>query len=115
MFYTYSQNNSGGYYRYDTFDGVAEYIVVEAPNVKRANLIFWDIVKNHKEYCECCGTRWSDYSPDEGEVPMYYNKPLSEAYNDIVKYKFGKQLEDTKMKPYAAIHYADGTIELLNL
>lgn len=62
MFYTYEQNNSGGYFDYDEEKGISVYVIVEADNAKDANqraenigLYFYGGAD-----CQCCGSRWSD-------------------------------------------------------
>lgn len=110
MFYTYRQNNSGGYWEYDTLEGVAQYVIIEAPTQELANLKFWDVVSGYTSYCECCGERWSDYYPDDAEVPSIYDKPVDEY---LSKADSWFRSSDPK-KPTVAIHYLDGTIELKN-
>lgn len=75
MFYTYSQNNSGGYFI--TNDDVREYLIIEADSVQEANSKMYDITEDYGEYCECCGLRWDIlYSSDaEGK-----DKPMEKNY-----------------------------------
>jgi hypothetical protein len=82
MFYTFSQNNSGG-----SFIGPAKYVVVEASSVDEA----CDIAENHGVYfegcrtnldCPCCGDRWSRvWHTDGSEKPQIYGEP-AESYQD---------------------------------
>lgn len=74
MFYTYSQNNSGGY-----FKGPAEYMIIEADNAEEANTI----AEEHGLYfdlrgdCACCGHRWRPVDDEEGTVgPELYGRPV---------------------------------------
>lgn len=62
-FYTYSQNNSKGF-----FKPPAHFMIIEADDFKEAN----EIVVNHDVYfgyqdddCRCCGERWSPQEYDE--------------------------------------------------
>jgi hypothetical protein len=62
MFYTYSQNNSGG-----RFFG-PEYVIVEANNADDANYfaakycgVYLNGVQTGDD-CVCCGDRWSEQS-----------------------------------------------------
>jgi len=56
-FYTFSQNNSGGY-----FDG-PEYVIIEADSASEANTIalehgiYFDGCQSGHD-CSCCGDRW---------------------------------------------------------
>jgi len=69
MFYTFSQNNSGG--SFEVTDSVAEYVVVEANDlthaIERALAIgiYFDGVNAGLD-CECCGDRWSEPYRDNG-------------------------------------------------
>ena len=77
--YTVSQNNSGGYMINN--DYVTDYIAVQAKDNIEAERILNRIVEDYSEWCECCGERWWPYfSEDDGtDVPMIYDKPLSEV------------------------------------
>ena len=78
MFYTYGQNNSGGYFMQD--DNVDQYICVEANSPSEADAIVTEIVEDYHERCECCGPRWYiDASERDGqEVPSLYRQPITE-------------------------------------
>jgi hypothetical protein len=77
MFYTYSQNNSGGKCK-----GPALYVIIEADSAKEANEraiseagLYFDGVADGID-CECCGDRWR---PKENlnmgdRVPMLYSE-----------------------------------------
>lgn len=96
--WTFSQNNSGGYFIEN--DVVDQYVLVQAPSFKVANLIFNDLVSGYTEYCECCGERW-DYSPynDEGDdEPEIYG----ESVYDFV---------GSSTRTSCILHYIDGKIE----
>lgn len=79
MFYTYSQNNSGGRFR-----GPAMYVIVEADSPEQAD----DIATDNGLYfngcsedidCPCCGDRWytaSEY--DSLDTPEVYGTPVRE-------------------------------------
>lgn len=71
-FYTYWQNNSGGYILTDKNDGIADYVIVEARNMEEANNRMDSITCGYTDYCECCGERWDDY-PAEEEKPTAMN------------------------------------------
>lgn len=79
MFFTYSQNNSGGFYK-----GPAEFVIVEANSAFDADRI----AENHAGLyfdgtltgidCACCGSRWYRQGDDsEGtENPEIYGEGI---------------------------------------
>lgn len=95
MFYTYDQNNSGGYFIEN--DDVREYLIIEADSVKEANSKMYNITEDYSNFCECCGLRWDILYDDEDgkEEPMIYNTPVNEVekgmfrHSCIVYYKNG--------------------------
>jgi len=74
MFYTFRQNNSGGYY------SGPQYIIIEAADAEEANersqstQIYFDGASNDGPDCPCCGDRWyRAYSNDKGtDQPEIY-------------------------------------------
>ena len=58
-YYTFNQNNSGGYFIIN--DYVAECLIIEAQNVDEAISKMQDITEDYSEYCDCCGERWGEY------------------------------------------------------
>jgi hypothetical protein len=83
-FYTYSQNNSGGYFITNNDYGVSEIVIIEALNAKDAWGRLEDIgdsVSGFWTSCSCCGDRWSSWIEDEDgtEVPMLYDKKIEEV------------------------------------
>lgn len=78
-FFTFDQNNSGGY-----FVG-PHYIIIEADDAEEANQIaevstpiYFGGVRSGKD-CACCGSRWSRKYPEEegDDFPSIYGSPLS--------------------------------------
>lgn len=71
-FFTFWQNNSGGY-----FLEPAEYVIIEAPNAEAANAraieagLYFKGVEAGID-CECCGDRWSEQFDEGHEVPSIY-------------------------------------------
>ncbi|HBF7929057.1 TPA: hypothetical protein KOY26_001527 [Clostridioides difficile] len=103
MFYTFCQNNSGGYLiRNDVVD---EYVIIEgnsANDIKRkANKLF----KGYSEYCQCCGERWSYLFSDlDLDIePKIYDKAANEYKSD---YSGGKKI---------IIHYDNGRVESIEI
>jgi hypothetical protein len=113
MFWTYRQNNSGGYFDYDE-DGISVYVIVEADSADDANGrakaigLYWDGYGD----CDCCGNRWSAMSSDtwwadKGDaVPSIYNTPV-------------EQVEESWTwmgdRPEGFVHYANGNISSLRV
>lgn len=87
MFYTLSQNNSGGDWIEN--DEVRQEVIVEADSYDEARDKLREITEDHSEYCDCCGERWWFYSIDENETPCVN----------------GKSLYDEKHKEYYSGHY----------
>lgn len=91
MFYTYYQNNSGGYI-HDNVD-VGRHVVIEGDTLEdihnKAKIIF----EPYMDFCTCCGERWEDlYYEDENDLeafPSILNKEDSywEGSSIIVYYK----------------------------
>ena len=108
MFYTFSQNNSGGYFVKDHDAGVAEYIIIEANNADDARSRFWDIgefVDGFRSYCRCCGDRWSDDMIDDDD-----GTERPEIYGQHVR-DFGP----TIFREECFLHTIDGKMELIKL
>ncbi|WP_312286898.1 DUF7296 family protein [Terrisporobacter sp.] len=99
MFYTYRQNNSGGYFIQN--DEVDMFVIVEGDNHQDIQKIADRIFENHSEYCTCCGERWSDCDEDWSELtnePMINSTSVYEVedywykgYNAIIYYKNGEK------------------------
>ena len=78
MFYTYSQNNSGGSFIVD--DTVCQYVIIEADDYALAN----DLAEYKGIYfngcdddidCPCCGDRWSAAWKNDGtDQPLIYGE-----------------------------------------
>lgn len=101
-FYQFTQNNSGGYFKFD--ENVSHYVIIEAENPKHAN----KIAENIGIYfdgcdigldCSCCGDRWSElWSDEEGDSePMIYGKPI-QKFKPLFK----------KGDTYCIVHYLNG-------
>lgn len=96
MFYTFCQNNSGGYTIEN--DDVAEFVIIEANSDKEAINKIKKITKNYMKYCPCCGERW-DFSLEELQESKY-----------IVPSIFGEPI--TKISRFGyIIYYLNGEIE----
>ena len=102
-FYTYSQNNSGGWFEYNK--NVCEYVIIEAKSAEHAN----NIAKSIGIYfdgcsqgidCSCCGDRWHEQDDDENgkDEPMIYGELVHEMTKNTFRNK-------------CIIHYLDGRKE----
>ncbi len=89
MYYTFTQNNSGGGHT-----DPACYVIVEADSAKEANEraktvgVYFD--EEYEIDCECCGTRWYEQWDDkDGEKePMIYGTPVAEYVKNEAKSYF---------------------------
>lgn len=104
MFYSFRQNNSGG--SFDVDSSVAQYVIIEAQNARKANAIasskgiYFDGVDNGSD-CECCGDRWYPADDFDGtETPTVYGKPV-ESYEP--SYSFTSPGE-----PLIHVYYLNG-------
>ncbi|MEC1437371.1 hypothetical protein P9D57_01115 [Bacillus sonorensis] len=73
-FFTFIQNNSGGYNIINNV--VAKNLIIEAENAKKAIKKMRDITTNeYRNFCACCGERWNEWIDDEDGTnsPMVYN------------------------------------------
>lgn len=109
MFYTYSQNNSGGSFTVDKDRGLTVYVIIEADSASEADTIaeeigmYWNGVCEGMD-CPCCGDRWYPQYGDKGEdVPTLYGTPVSEK--DFGGMRWVEKGMD------ACIHYKDGRKE----
>lgn len=103
LFYTYSQNNSGG--RFVINEDIKNYVIIQAHNENEANDkatdigIYFDGVEKGID-CPCCGNRWERADETNGKAqPSLFGKNV---LKDKFKYIFGGKEE-------FIIYYADGT------
>ena len=105
MFYTYSQNNSGGSFIVD--DTVCQYVIIEADDYALAN----DLAEYKGIYfngcdddidCPCCGDRWYTVGHcDAKDEPLIYSeKP--ENYSDMFTERGGV---------YCRVYYQNGDVK----
>ena len=107
MFYTFSQNNSGGGYVYCGKSGITVHVIIEADNVKQAIRkaedigIYFDGVDKGFD-CDCCGDRWYEPHADDGsEFPEVFGKDVRNRDANIIKW-----IKEASV----AIHYKDGKL-----
>lgn len=93
--FTYSQNNSGGYFIDN--DDVSHLICIEAENADQANSRALEITEDYGEYCTCCGERWycSEWEEDGASEPSQYKVALSKS-------------EPSSYRITAVLHFANG-------
>lgn len=103
MFYTFMQNNSGGYFRIN--DRVTLYVIVEANNKDQANSlaeslgIYFDGCDDGFD-CPCCGDRWYPAGKyiDSTDAPMIYDETPEQYQDDFIE----------KGTPYCYVYLLDG-------
>lgn len=105
MFYTFVQNNSGGYYIQN--EDVGAFVIIEGNDCRHITERAKDIFEDYSEYCSCCGERWEFWMLDDDEdldkIPMIYEHKANE-YKE--KWYKGDKI---------IIHYLDGTKECLTI
>jgi hypothetical protein len=103
-FFTYNQNNSGGYFVEDHKLGLCEYVILEAETAKQAWEKLESIIDASEEnawnYCGCCGERWWNSEDDEDgtDTPTIFGTPIEDK-------------EKSMFREIAYIHYIDGTFK----
>ncbi len=88
MYYTYTQNNSGGTFQDDNKVGM--YVIVEADSSDQADKfaegkadIYFDGCDSGMD-CSCCGDRWSQQWNDEGSAaPSIDGQPIQEHISNL--------------------------------
>lgn len=109
MFYTFTQNNSGGSFVTDDISGIGEYVIIEAKSAKQAN----EIAENKGIYfngcddgtdCSCCGDRWYPVDESDGNyTPLVYGE-------DAKTY-----ISTWGLRGSLFIHYSNGVIQKVNI
>lgn len=107
MFYTYSQNNSGGSFSFDKRDGITHMVIIEAENHHEANSkaesvgLYFDGSGD----CPCCGNRWDEIDKSDGKnKPEVYGKSPKDFVKDGSTLWMKKGFE-------VCVHYKDGRKE----
>ena len=111
MFYTYTQNNSGGAFIFRRKEGITHFVIIEADSATDANsraerigLYF-----GGEGDCACCGDRWYPfYSDVKGDrVPSVYGKRVTKASTAKSLELHIKWMDN---KPEVFVHYKSGRI-----
>lgn len=92
-FYTFNQNNSGGWFDHEELEGIGHYVVVEATDANhaldRAERIglYFNGCDTGRD-CPCCGDRWSDFQRDEDgtDSPEVYGEKYVACESDDEAY-----------------------------
>lgn len=100
--FTYDQNNSGGFFIDN--DQVSHLICIQANTAEEANAKAQNIVTYYSDFCECCGERWyiCEREGDGADVPSQYGKPLADQ--DPVIYR-----------ETAVLHFANGEVRKVKI
>jgi hypothetical protein len=103
MFYTYSQNNSGGSFKVNS--DVTQYVIIEADNHNDANEkaefigLYWNGVDEGND-CECCGDRWfPSYAAAGTKKPEIYCEDPALHANAFAK----------TGEPYCHVYFLNGS------
>lgn len=107
MFYTYTQNNSGGHFDFTPSAGISHHVIVEAENEREADEraeaigLYWNGCDEGFD-CDCCGDRWYSqqyYGDDGSDEPTIHSQPVADA-------KLHKWING----PEVYVHYLDGRV-----
>lgn len=108
MFYTFTQNNTGGSFTIDPTGGITVHVVIEAASAAAANAkaeslgLYFNGVEDERD-CECCGDRWHPASDSDATlVPSVYG-----IHASVYRSEFGWTRSDT---PEVVVHYLDGRV-----
>ena len=112
MFYTYDQNNSGGFFKITK--KIKHYVIIEADSAKEADEkaesigLYFDGVKKDID-CPCCGDRWDkaddpDFGINGTEKPEIWGESVLE------------HLKESGMfwKEEVIIYYKDGKVDVFS-
>ena len=108
LFYTFTQNNSGGYFDFNEVDGITRFVIIEAQNSDNANSLATDKSIyfngcNRDMDCACCGDRWSMAGESEGtNKPKVYGE---DATKEMVGMTWMKKDHEV------CVHYLSGKKE----
>lgn len=111
MFYTYRQNNSGGFFKITK--KIKHYVIIEADSAKEADEkaesigLYFDGVKKGID-CPCCGDRWdkaddSCFGINGTEKPEIWGQSVLEYIKENKWFR----------KEEAIIYYKDGKVDLV--
>lgn len=107
-FYTFVQNNSGGFFDNNESRGLAKFVIVEAGSAEHANRralrigLYFDGGANGED-CNCCGDRWYEVSESDGsDVPLIYDTPPAE-------FQFSRLSLVQEGECFCFVHHLDGT------
>lgn len=95
MFYTFRQNNSGGYFKGHVLVCVECDSLEDADIQAERNGICFGMFGS----CECCGPRWSTAWDEDSltETPTNYGDPISQATDSwVIHYKDGPSFSGGK-------------------
>lgn len=109
-FWTYDQNNSGGYFHVDPKAGVSMYVIIEAATADQANAKAADLGMTNAGSCSCCGQRWNwmEEGWDQPDLkPLVYDMPPEEFVEESKRDLF----MGDEGGPMIYVHYANGRVE----
>ncbi len=99
MYFTYSQNNSGGTFVVDTDAGINRHVIIRAESAEKANGfaqligIYFDGVEQGID-CSCCGDRWFRADDYEGcACAEIYGVPAQDYLGHVCVHVFEHCIE----------------------
>lgn len=104
-FYTFYQNNSGGYFIKNDEYGICETIIIQYYSMDDAREKLNNIGKNvpgFDSYCSCCGERWDDCDITPYDTPCIFGIPIDDA-------------EEGWCRKRVFVHYLDGSLKEFKL
>jgi len=105
-FFTYNQNNSGGFFVFDKDRGIGEHVIIEALDANDADAraesigLYFDGVGAEMD-CECCGDRWCSQYEEGSDEPLVFGQSPEDFKNSGSFYK----------NRTVAFHYLDGSVK----
>ena len=105
-FFTFDQNNSGGYFTGPAIDVVVEARTADEANARAEQLgLYFDGAGD----CNCCGQRWyAQYDDDDGdEVPSKYGAPITA---EGLLESFSRDWSESDKVPLLAVYTLDGAL-----
>lgn len=93
-FFSFSQNNSGGYF--DVDENVCHRVIIEALDKNHAISLFQPMIECQSSSCPCCGDRWSPEYCDEVKEENEFGAEVFKSEGEEKWFKFYGEFEIVK-------------------